>query len=166
MAISTQSAVLVRQKAVHAAGIVSGSVAVAQHNYWALKALFLHLAANLGNPDLKIQYIDGNATASDGGNVADQVVSDGACNIYAIFLRKTGSTATWFKLTNHATTAATNGTADVSVRLTDAAEEALLTYPKGMAFSAGATYTEDTTATGSTLNLVANRIDGFIIAGA
>lgn len=166
MALTTQSAGIVRQKAMTSASIVSGAVANAQCNYWVLKALFLHLSANKGNPDLKIVSLDGNATASDGGNTADQVVSDSACTLYAIFAKKTGSTATWLKLTNHGSTNTTNGGQDISIRLTTAAESNLLIFPDGKAMGTGLVYTEDTTATGSTLNLLANRIDGFVIVGA
>lgn len=166
MALTLQAANLVRQKAYHAAGIVSGSVAIAQANYAILKAVFGHIAAVLNNPDLKIVYVDGGATASDGGNTASQVVSDAACNIYAILLKKTGSTATSFKVTNHASTATTDGTQSLGYILTAAGETNLFVFPNGHAMSTGVVYTEDTTATGSTLNLLANRIDGFIIVGA
>lgn len=134
--------------------------------FMALKALFLHLAANKGNPDLKLVAVDGGATASDGGNTASQVVSDSACTLYAIYLKKTGATATWFKVTNHATTATTDGTEDLSYKLTTSTEEDLFLFPTGRAFSTGLVYTEDTTATGSTLNVIANRIDGFVIVGS
>lgn len=166
MALTVQSAGLVRQKALHAAGFASGAVVNSQFDYWALKALFLHLAANKGNPDLKIVYIDGGATASNGGNTASQVVSDSACNIYAMFLKKTGATATSFKVTNHGSTAATDGTQEFGYILTVAGECNMFLFPDGHAMSTGCVYTEDTTATGSTLNLLANRIDGFIIVGA
>lgn len=166
MALTLQAANLVRQKAMITAGTVSGSVANPQAILWALKALFMHLASNKQNPDLKIVFIDGGATASDSGNTASQVVSDSACTLYAILLKKTGTTATWFKITNHATTATTDGTEDFSYKLTDAGEVDLFLFPFGRALSTGLTYTEDTTATGSTLNLLANRIDGFVIVGA
>lgn len=158
MALTLQSANLVRQKTF----MINRNAGV----FYALKALFLHLAANKGNPDLKIVNVDGGATASDGGNTASQVVSDSACTVYAIYLKKTGATATWFKVTNHASTATTDGTEDFSYKLTTASEEDLFLFPSGRALSTGLTYTEDTTATGSTLNLLANRIDGFIIVGA
>lgn len=159
MALTTQSANLVRQKTNMAARTTPGV-------FYALKALFLHLAANQGNPDLFYKNIDGNVNASDGGNTASQVLVDAACTIYAIYLKKTGSTATSFKVSNHATTATTDGTQSLGYILTVASEENLFLFPTGHAMSAGVTVTEDTTATGSTLTLLANRIDGFVIVGA
>lgn len=134
--------------------------------FMALKALFLHLAANKGNPDLFLKNIDGNVGSSDGGNTASQVLVDGPCTVYAIYLKKTGATATWFKGTNHASTATTDGTEDFSYKLTTAAEEDLFLFPTGHALSTGLTITTNTTATGSTLSLLANRIDGFVIVSA
>lgn len=158
MALSTQSANIVRQKTY----MINRNPGI----FYALKALFLHLAANKGNPDLQIVNVDGGATASDGGNTAAQVAANAACTLYAVYLKKTGSTATWFKATDNASTPTTNGGADISLVITTASDEVLLLFPTGHAMANGITYTEDTTATGSTLNLKANRIDGFIILGA
>lgn len=158
MAISTQNANLVRQKTF----MINRNPGV----FYALKALFLHLAANKSNPDLQLVNIDGGATASDSGNTANQVVANAACTLYCVYLKKTGATGTWFKLTDNATTATTNGGADLSQKVTTANEEVLFLYPTGHAMANGITYTEDTTATGSTLNVLANRIDGFVILGA
>lgn len=157
MAISVESANLVRQKT----RMITRNPGV----FYGLKALFLHLAANKGNPDLKLGVIDGYATASDGTNGDDNVLSDGACTLYAIYLNKTGTTATYFKATNHATTSTTDGTQAIALAVT-AADEELHLYPDGKAFSTGFTYTENTSATGHTGNLLADRIDGFAILGA
>ena len=43
--------------------------------YYALKALFLHLAANKGNPDLTYKNISALTNASDGTNSNDQVLT-------------------------------------------------------------------------------------------
>lgn len=158
MAFVTQSANLVRQKTF----MINRSPGV----FYALKALFLHLAANKGNPDLKIFNIDGTNTASDGGATANQVASDSACTLYAIFLKKVGATATWFKGTDNATTASTNGSEDVHQVVTTANEEDLFLYPTGHALANGFTLTETTTATGATANLKANAIYGYVILGA
>lgn len=158
MALSTQSANLVRQK-VHADTKNPGV-------FYALKSLFLHLAANKGNPDLQYCAIDGNTSASDGSNSANQVLADTACTIYAIYLKKTGSTATWFKATDNATTATTNGGQDISHVITTANDEYLFIYPTGHSMANGITVTENTSATGSVLTLKANKIDGFVIISA
>lgn len=158
MALTTISANLVRQKTymnVRTPGV-----------FYALKALFLHLVANKGNPDLFLKNIDGTYSSSDGGNTASQVLVDAACTVYAIWLKKTGSTATWMKFSNHASTASTDGTEDLSYKLTTSAEEDLFLFPSGRAFSTGVTMTENTAATTSTLTLLANKVDGFIIVGA
>lgn len=158
MALSTQSANLVRQKTY----MINRNPGI----FYALKGLFLHLASNKGNPDLQLVNVDGGATASDGGNTANQVVANVACTLYAIYLKKAGATATWFKATDNATTATTNGGQDVSLVVTLKAEELLLQYPTGHSMVNGITITENTSATGSTLNVLANRIDGYIILSA
>lgn len=131
-----------------------------------LKAFWLHMASNKNNPDLQFVAIDGAVSSSDGGNSASQVICSGACTVYAIYLKKTGATATWFKATNHGSTATTDGTEDLSYKLTTASEEDFIVFPTGHALATGLTMTLNTTATGSTLSVLANRIDGFIIIGA
>jgi hypothetical protein len=133
--------------------------------FYALKALFLHLAANKGNPDLYFQNIDGLLGASDGG-AADQVITDGPCTLYAVYAKKTGATATVLKLTNSTTAAATDGSQAITTSLVTAGSEQLLLYPTGYVFATGLTLATDTTVTGSTDSLKANRVDGFIIVGA
>lgn len=137
--------------------------------FYALKALFLHLAANKGNPDLQIVNIDGTYSSSDGGNNASQVLVAGAGNLFAIYLKQRGVAAeTWFKLTDNATTATTNGGADLTYGFNNATvkEEVLFLFPVGRTFANGLTMTENTTATGSTLTLKANREDGYVIISA
>lgn len=158
MALVTQSANLVRQK--------TQAITRTPGVFYALKALFLHLAANQGNPDLFYKNIDGLVNSSDGGNTASQILVDAPCTLYAVWLKKTGTTATFFKATNHASTATTDGTEDLSYKLTASLEENLFLFPSGHPLSVGLTVTEDTTATGSTLTLAANKIDGFVIVGA
>lgn len=159
MALVTESANRVRQKTYN-------SVRTSPGAYYALKALFLHLAANKGNPDLFYKNIDGTYSSSDGGNNASQVLVDAACTLYAVWVKKLGSTAVSLKLTNHASTATTDGTQDLGYKITTLNEEDLFLFPTGRAFSTGLTMTENTTQTGSTLTLLANRLDGFVIVGA
>lgn len=164
MALTVSSANLARQKVYLTIGNGTSTLPNSPFNFYALKALFLHLAANKGNPDLFYKNIDGAVHSSDGTATVSQVLVDAACTLYAVFLRKRGSTETVLKASNNATTAATDGTQDLAFALTAAGTE-LIVYPDGRAFSTGLTVTEDTTRTGSTLTLAANRIDGFVIVG-
>lgn len=166
MALTTESAGRVRQKAYYSVyGNGTTTLPNSPFNFYAIKALFLHLAANKGNPDLFYKNIDGAYSSSDGGNNASQILVDAACTLYAVFLRKRGTTETIFKGSNHASTAGTDGTQDLSFALTAAGSE-LIVYPDGRALSTGLTVTENTTRTGSTLTLLANRLDGFVIVSA
>lgn len=169
MALTTQNANLVRQKAYATVySSVSGSTTtdpISPFNFYAIKDLFLNFAINKGNPDLQYINIDGIFSSSDGGANASQVLVASACTLYAVFLKKTGTTETIFKWTNNATTATTDGTQDGAQALTVVGSE-LVVYPDGRALSSGLTVTENTTRTGSTLTLKANKIDGFVIVGA
>lgn len=163
---TTESAGKVRQKAYAATyGTSTSTVPVSPFDFYAVKAFFLHIAANKGNPDLRYVNIDGVFSSSDGGANASQVLVDGPCTLYVVYLRKTGATETIVKISNHATTAGTDGTQDLAFALTAAGTE-FVVYPDGRAESAGLTATENTTRTGSTLTLKANKVDGFVIVSA
>lgn len=163
---TTESAGRVRQKAYLAVyGNGTTTVPNSPFNFYALKAFFLHLAANKGNPDLRYVNVDGVYSSSNGGNNASQVLVDGPCTLYAVFLKKTGATETIFKASNNTTTAGTDGTQDLAMALTAAGTEFVF-YPDGRAYATGFTVTENTTRTGSTLTLLANKVDGFIIVSA
>lgn len=168
MANTLESAGRVRQKAylaVYGNATGTSSNSNSPLNFYAFKALFLHLATNKGNPDLAYKNVDGTYSSSDGGNNASQVLVDAACTLYAIFLRKVGSTESVFKWSANATTAGTDGTQDGAIAQT-AAGSVFEIYPDGRAIASGLTVTENTTRTGSTLTLKANRQDGFVIVGA
>lgn len=168
MAVAPVNANIARQKAynfVYAASPIAAGAIDSPFNFYAVKALFLHLATNKGNPDLQYIPIDGNVGASDGGNTASQVLVAGASTLYAVFLRKRGTVETIVKGSNNATTAGTDGTQDLAFALTAAGTEVIV-YPDGRALSTGLTVTTNTTRTGSTLVLLANRVDGFVIVGA
>lgn len=130
------------------------------------KALKLYLATQKGNPQLQFVSINGQTNASDSGNTANQVLCGGACTLYGLYLKKaSGATAVWFKGTNHATVATTDGTQTITEHSAQASEEIARAYVTGKTLATGLTVTEDTTATGSTLTLNANRFDGFAIIG-
>jgi len=132
--------------------------------YYALKALFLHLAANKGNPDLTYINIDPYANASDGTNSDNQVMAAAATTLYAVYIKKgTGSTANYFKMTNHATTGTTDGTQDFGYKISTALEENLWLFPNGHSLSAGLTISQNTAATGATNSLLIDCCSGFVI---
>ncbi len=157
MAFTASNANLVRQKTY----MINRNPGV----FYALKALFLNLAANKGNPDLQLVNIDGLLNASDGG-AAENIVCAGACHLYAVYGKKTGTTTTYLKFTNNATTAATDGSQELTIPFTDKGEENLIIFPNPHTFGTGITVSADTTVTGSTDTLKANRVDGFAIIGA
>jgi hypothetical protein len=155
---TTESANLVRQKTF----MINRNAGI----FYALKALFLHLACNQGNPDLRLVNIDPYTNASDGTNSDDQVLCDGPCKLYAMYLKKgTGSTANYIKLTNHAATGATDGTGDLDFRSTTALAEHLTIHPKGYALSTGLVMSQNTAPTGATNSLLINCVGGFVIIG-
>jgi hypothetical protein len=132
--------------------------------FYALKALFLHLAANKGNPDLTYMNIDPYYNASDGTNSDNQAIAAAATTLYAIYLKKgTGSVANYFKGTNHASTGTTDGTQDLGYCITTANEENLFLFPNGHSLSAGLTISQNTAATGATNSLLVNCCSGFVI---
>src|SRR5258708_29554345 len=168
MALVTSNANLARQKAynfVYSASPAGSGTSDSPFNFYAVKALFLNLAINKGNPDLLFKAVDGTFSSSDGGANASQVLVDAAATLYALFLRKYGATETIFKVSNSATTAGTDRTQDSPIPATTAGT-VVLVYPDGRAYSSGITVTENTTRTGSTLTVKANRIDGFALIGA
>ncbi len=103
--------------------------------------------------------------ASDGGANASQVLADAACTVYGIYLKKVGATETIFKASASATTAGTDGTQKYAISKAAAGDVAEV-YPNGDAVASGLTVTENTTRTGSTLTLLANRFDGFVVIGS
>lgn len=131
--------------------------------FFALKALFLHLAVK-GVTDLSYTNIDPYTAASDGTNAVQQVIAAAANTLYAIYLKKgTGSTVSYVKVTNHAATGQTNGTGDLDYAITTALEENLLLWPNGHSLSAGLVISQNTAATGSTNSLLIDCCSGFVI---
>lgn len=131
----------------------------------AIRVLREYIATQGGNPQLQFVPISGTYNASDGGNNVSQVLADAACTVYAFYLKKAGTVETIFKGSASATTAATDGTQKFAINAT-AAGDVVAAWPTGVAVASGLTVTEDTTRTGSTLTLLANRMDGFVIIGA
>lgn len=160
MALATESANRVWQRVAIA---LRGANEASQQQF---KALKMYLATQAKNPQLQYVSINGLVNSSDSGNTVSQILLAGAGTLYALYLKKaSGATAVWFKGSNSATTAATDGTQVIAEHSATASEEIVRTFITGKALSAGLTVTEDTTATGATLTLLANRFDGFVILG-
>ena len=160
MSLSLQNANLPRQKTY----MINRNPGV----FYELKALFLHLAANKGNPDLQLVNLDGTFLASDGGNNANQVIADSPCTLYAIYGKKFGTVATWLKYNDSATVTVGDGSDTATVKWSNATagEERLFTFPVGQVYANGIAVAENTTALATTKTLKANRIDGFFLIGA
>ena len=93
-ALTVVSANLVRQQLYNAQGALGGSNTRSSEVFYILKAIFLHLAANKGNPDLEYKVVTSGANAT---------LVDSACTLYAAILKKgTVATASYFKVSNHA----------------------------------------------------------------
>jgi hypothetical protein len=166
MAVAPVNANIARQKAYNTVyGTGTTASPVSPYDFYAVKSFFLHMALNKGNPDLQFVPVDGIFSSSDGGANASQVLVNGPCTLYAVFLKKVGTVETIFKGSNNASTAGTDGTQDLAFALT-AAGTIFAAYPDGRALSTGLTVTENTTRTGSTLTLKANKLDGFVIVSA
>lgn len=159
MALSTESANKVWQRVFIALrGANEASTRI-------FKELKQYLATQKGNPQLQFVSINGFTTASDGTATASVVACAGACTLYGLYLKHSGTTACWFKGSNNATTAASDGTQVIAETSAVDKDEICRIWPNGKALSAGLTTTQQTTATGSTQTLNANRFDGFVILG-
>lgn len=131
----------------------------------AFRVLREYIATQGGNPQLQFIPISGTVNASDGGNTVSQVLADTPCTVYGFYLKKVGSTETIFKASANATTAAGDGTQKYAFSKAAAGDLAVV-YPTGDAVANGLTVTEQTTRTGTTQTLLANRFDGFVVIGA
>ncbi len=124
-----------------------------------LRALFRNFNDNYGNPQL--QYVAFSALTD-----SDVVICGGACTLYAIYYKKpaASSTTAVLKIMNHAT-AVTQATPDYAIPLL-AADEGLLTWPQGQAFSTGITIQSNTSSTGGTGTSAADKPNGWFLIGA
>lgn len=126
-----------------------------------LTALWKHMQ-QLSNPDLKIKFISGLDSA-------DVVVSDSACKLYAVFMKKPTASTTdaWAKGSNHATVAAANGDFVTYLRGTSGGgREYCPIYADGLPLGTGFTVGSHTTVNGNTKSAAADAWTGFAIVGA
>jgi hypothetical protein len=173
-ALSTQSAGLVRQKAynaVYGTGTGTSSDSVSPYHFYAVKALFLHLAANKGNPDLQFLPYAAEDAVVDGGGTT---LVTGALTLYAWFgkaRRTSGTTASYEALYDISNTGATGDSDiigdDITVQKIKATgQQFFCVHPDGWAVATGLAVNSTTAIDGATQSSAANSTDGFVIVGA
>ncbi len=165
MAIATQNANLVRQKAYNAVyGQGTTTLPVSPYHFYAIKALFLHLAANKGNPDLQfIPYSATQVTTNLGYSPAV-----GAARVYAFYAkgaRTSGTTAAFLSLHDAADNSATTSTVD-TVKFNLTGQSYLAVHPDGFLLTTELTISCATAVGGSTESSAADAANGFVIVGS
>lgn len=167
MALTTQNANLVRQKAynaVYGSGTGTATNTVSPYHFYAIKALFLHMAANKGNPDLQfVPYSAEQAVTNLGTSLVG-----GACTLYAWFgkaRRTSGTTASFQAIHDAADNSATTTTVDTAlIKLTG--NQFLFVHPNGVAIATDVVISAATAVGGATESSAADATDGFVIVGA
>jgi len=158
-ALTVISANLVRQALYNGWSSLGGSVTRSSEVFYAIKALFLHLAANKGNPDLELKYLTSGANST---------LVDSACSLYAVIAKKgTNATASYLKVSNHATQVQADS--DVILKSAVAGEEFVVLYPNGLAFSTGiaaGSYTAYDGSNATTPSTATHNFYGYLIVGA
>lgn len=168
--LTTESAGRVRQKAtnaVYGTGTGTSTDSVSPYHYYAVKSLFLYLAANKGNPDLQfIPY-----AAEDAVTAGGYVPFTGAATLYAWFgkARRTSGTTAAFETVYDGISGGDSAsvTGQIAVHHINATGQQFLDiYPNGKALATGLAISSDTALGGVTESTAANSTDGFLIVGA
>lgn len=166
MALSTQSANLVRQKAynaVYGTGTGTSTNSVSPYHFYAVKALFLHLATNKGNPDLQfVPYSITQATTNGGTDLIGA-----ACTLYAWFgkaARTSGTTASFQAIHDAADNSATTTTV-WTAKINATGQTFFFVEPNGRAIATGLTISAATAVGGATESTDTDSTNGFIIVG-
>jgi 2-hydroxychromene-2-carboxylate isomerase len=166
--VVTQSAGLVRQKAynaVYGTGTGTTTDSVSPYHFYAIKALFLHLAANKNNPDLQfIPYAAEDVTATEGY----QPLGAGAVTLYAWFAkarRTSGTTASWEEIFDLATDDTVTAIVAAN-RINLTGQQFLQVWPNGVALATELTISSNTGIATDTNSAAADSTDGFVIVGA
>jgi hypothetical protein len=155
MAFSGQSATLVRQKTYE----ITRNPCI----FYILKAFFLHMAANKGNPDLQLLTFVGEDALGASGSV----LLSGACTVYALYGKKTATAEdAYMELFDDATNDATIGDQRVALPFLVASEEGIWVSPNGVAFGTGVVAKMYTTVAGTTDTTSGAGVNGFVIIGA
>ena len=160
--LSTESAGRVRQKTymIGRAPTAGPSPGV----FYMLKSLFLHLAANKGNPDLSLV----NITATSIDDAGGQVLVNGACTLYAAWGKKAATaTDVYLVLFDDATDDAGAGTdGRVVIPFLVSGEEGFYMNPDGLTMAAGVVAKAYTDFDGTTDSTDTDCPNGFVIVGA
>lgn len=162
MAISLQSANLVRQKAL--AAVIAKGVGTTAGNgdpiaLYALKAFFLNWSQK-GNADLQfLPFSEAQADAAGGTALADA-----ACRIYFVYTRKeNAATDNWTKIYDDSTDDTTDGDAILSIPQFEANADSFYVSSPGIPVATGIVVTQHTTQVGSTDG--SDGGGGFVIIG-
>ena len=148
-AFAYESAGKVRQKAIN--GILTQdkgtSTASSAGVFLMVKALFLHLAANKGNPDLQfLTFTEAQCDAAGGTNLGT-----GACNLYGVYIKKvSAATDNTFFIYDDATDDTAAGDAKIGLDLAADEEIAFAFYPNGLVFADGIVVTQYSNGIGAT----------------
>lgn len=165
MAIATVNANLVRQKAYNAVyGAGTTALPVSPCHFYLVKAVFLHLAANKGNPNLQfIPYSTADIT-TNGGYSPDV----DACSVYMWYgraARSSGTTASFQSIHDATTNGATTTT--IATQLINAAGQSFFfTWPDGFPLATELTIAAADAVGGATESSAADATDGFVVIGA
>lgn len=158
----------VRQKAynaVYGTGTGTTTDSVSPYHFYAIKAFFLHMAANKGNPDLQFLPYSAEDITTDTGA---QPIAAGACTLYVWFVkarRTSGTTASFQAIHDAATNGATTTT--IATQLINATgQQELMVWPNGMPIATEIVISAATAVGGATESTAANAADGFVIIGA
>lgn len=166
--VVSQNANLVRQKAynaVYGSGTGTSTDSVSPYFFYAVKALFLHLAINKGNPDLQfIPYAAEDITTNNGY----QPIGAGAATLYAWFIkgRRTSGTTASFQAVHDAADNSATTTTLTTQRLNASGQATIQVWPNGFPVATQITISAATAVGGATESSAADASDGFLIVGA
>lgn len=170
MAIALQNANLVRQKAynaVYGSGTGTATNTVSPYHFYAIKALFLHLACNKGNPDLQFIPYSAEQAVTNAGFSPDV----DACTLYAWFAkaRRTSGTTAAFEGILDATAGSDSDAVTTHIainRIRAVGQQFLEVWPNGFAIATDLVIVSNTLVAGVAESTAANSTDGFLIIGA
>lgn len=166
MAVSAESAIKVRQKAYNAvySPLGSSTSAISPYHFYALKALFLHLSLNKGNPDLAFKpYSTADCTTNNGTDL-----TGAACTLYAWYgsaARTSGTTASFGAIHDAADNSATTTTV-WTAKINATGQSFLFVEPNGRALATGCTISHATAVGGATESSATDATNGFVIVGS
>ena len=168
MALTLANANLARQKAynaVYGTGVGTATDSVSPYHFYAVKALFLHLAINKGNPDLQfVAYSAEDIITNNGFQAGTILVS----TIYAWFMkarRTSGTTASFQAIHDAADNSATTTTVTTQ-KINATGQQAFFVWPNGHPIATQITISAATAVGGATESAAADATDGFLIVGA